>query len=184
MLSTAGGDVEKVTQNFEHGTRDALDLLGRAVRTIHGRSDPDLEQEAFMRTLSAFRRTPKVIHPEALMWKIVKDTVADHWRAHRKNRAEDVDQIGEHLLAHRPDIENALDRKRRVELLHDAIFRLGCAIRGPVYLFYVEDYSIATIARVYRKTPSAIKMALHRGRRQIEKMCRNVAAKKSCFPRH
>ena len=175
--------MEKVTQKFERGSSDVLTLLGKAVRTIHGRSDPDLEQEAFIRTLTAFRRTPDVVHPEALMWKIVKDTVADHWRAHQKNRADDVEDIAEHLVAERPNVEEALDRKRRVELLHSAISRLGCDIRGPVYLFYVEDYSISTIARVYGKTPSAIKMALHRGRHQIEQMCRRNATKKSRFPR-
>ena len=48
--------------------------------------------------------------------------------------------------------------KRRIEALHSAIFRLGCDIRGPVYLFYVEEYDIATIARLYGKSPSAVKM--------------------------
>ncbi len=168
--------MKKVTKEFEEGSNEALGLLGRAVRAIHGKRDPDLEQEAFVRTLEAFRRETSVRHPEALMWKIVKDTVADHWRAHHRNRTDDVECIAENLISEQPRAEEAIDRKRRIGLLHSAIFRLGSDIRGPVYLFYVEGYSIRTISRLYGKTPSAIKMALHRGRRQIERMCRHKAA--------
>lgn len=164
--------MKKVTKEFEEGSNFALALLGRAVRAIHGKHDRDLEQEAFLRILEAFRRETSVRHPEALMRKIVKDTVADHWRANHRNRTADVEGIAEHLVAQQPRAEEAIDRKRRIGLLHSAMFRLGCDIRGPVYLFYVEGYSVATISRLYGKTPSAIKMALHRGRHQIERMCR------------
>ncbi len=92
------------------------------------------------------------------------------------DRSDDVESIAEHLISEQPQIEEAIDRKRRIGLLHSAIFRLGCDIRGPVYLFYVEGYSIRTISRLYGKTPSAFKMVLHRGRRQVERMCRHEAA--------
>ena len=180
--TTAGADMEKVTQKLEQGSPEVLEELGRAIRKIHGTGDPDLEQEVFLRTLKAFRRVNRVEHPRALIWKIAKDTVADHWRVRARDRWNDLDELQE-PPAQETDIEGDLDRRRRVEQLRNAILKLGCDIRGSVYLFYMEDYSVASIARIYRKSPSAVKMALHRGRRKLERMFGLLATNKSRFGR-
>ena len=176
--------MEKVTQKFEEGSAEVLAQLGRAVRVIHGVRDPDLEQEAFIRALEAFRRADRVEHPRALIWKIVRDTVADHWRTRLRNDWDDIDTIPERFIAQQTHLEEDLDRATQVELLRDAILRLGCDIRGPVYLFYMESYSIRKIARIYGKSSSAVKMALHRGRRQLERMFQANATNKSRSWRH
>jgi RNA polymerase sigma-70 factor (ECF subfamily) len=181
MTSTADDSTEKVTQTFDpdpgERTADALAEVGRAVRAIHGTRDPDLEQEACLRTLEAFRKCHNIDRPDALMWKVVRDTVIDWWRRRNRERADVLDEIPEPLLAQHLHVEESIDRKRRLQVAHDAIFGLGCAIRGPVYLFYVEGYTIPDIARVYGKSPSAVKMALHRGRRQLARMCRRSATR-------
>ena len=41
--------------------------------------DDDLEQEASLRAVEAFRRRD-VKHPRAFLMKIIHDTVSDHWR--------------------------------------------------------------------------------------------------------
>ena len=83
--------------------------------------------------------------------KIVRDTVADHWRRRRRERWEDVERTPERFLAEDPMIETNLDRARQREQIEHAIFRLGCDTRGPFYLFYLEGYSIQTLARIYEK---------------------------------
>jgi len=163
--------VEKVTQKLEQANPELLMQLQKAVRTIYGESNPDLEQEAFLRTLEAFRRAVRVEHPRALIWKIVRDTVADHWRARLRHQWDNVESVPEQVFAEFPDFEEDLDRQRREVWLEDAILSLGCDIRGPIYLFYMENYTIRTIARIYRKTPSAVKMALHRGRQRLSRKC-------------
>lgn len=163
--------MKEVTKKIEEGNSDVLRTLARAVHAIHGRRDPDLEQEAFIRTLEAFRKKEHVTHPEALMWKVVRDTVADHWRTRHRNRLEEMTGVPDDLAADRPAVEDAIDLRQRIDDLHAAISRLGCDVRGPVYLHYVEGYPVATIARLYGKSGSAVKMALHRGRRRLERMC-------------
>jgi RNA polymerase sigma-70 factor (ECF subfamily) len=162
--------MQKVTQKWELGSADVLKELQLAVLRIHGARDPDLEQEAFLRTLKAFRREDAVRHPRALMWKIVKDTVADHWRVRLRDRWEAFDQSPEEAFGTRLDLDSELDHQRRLEDLRNAVLKLGCDIRGPVYLFYLEGYSIKSIARIYGKSLSAVKMALHRGRGRLERM--------------
>ncbi len=175
--------MEKVTEKLERGDQEILDQIERAVRSVHGQRDPDLEQEAYLRTLKAFRRARSVQHPKALIWKIVGDTVADHWRCRRRERWEEVERTPERFLAEDPMIEADLDRARRREQIERAILRLGCDTRGPFYLFYLEGYSIRTLARIYEKSPSAIKMALHRGRRNLAHMFTVDATKESSLPR-
>ena len=62
--------MEKVTEQLERGDREVLDQIERAVRSVHGELDRDLEQEAYLRTLEVFRRARSVHHPKAQRaWK-------------------------------------------------------------------------------------------------------------------
>ena len=162
--------MEKVTQNFNTGKSDALDQLSRVVRSVYGSPHPDLEQEAFLRTFQAFRKQSQVRHPRALMWKVVRDTVADYWRQELRHRGESIEEIPERFAARACTMDLDLDRAQKIELLRHAILCLGCDVRGAVYLYYLEGYSIKTIARIYKKSQSAIKMALLRGRRDVGQM--------------
>ena len=56
--------------------------------------DEDLEQEVALHALEAFRRLNEVTHPRALLVKIVRDTVRDHWRRRRSSEElEGIDDI-------------------------------------------------------------------------------------------
>ena len=46
--------------------------------------DEDLEQEAMLKAVEAFRRQAHVRHPRAFLMKIVRDAVRDHWRRRRR----------------------------------------------------------------------------------------------------
>jgi len=170
MTTKAEEAAEKVTRKLEMGNRDVLEQLRRMVAAVNGAVDPDLEQEVFLRVLEAFRRLRHVHSPHALMRKIVRDTVVDSWRSRRRVPSSDIDQLPALCLSETPRFEERIDRARELERLRESILDLGCDIRGPVYLFYVENYPIRALARIFGKSPSAIKMALHRGRRQLERM--------------
>lgn len=172
MTNTAATVRRKVTLELEAGDPSILGRLSSAVRSVHGAPDPDLEQEAFIRTLRAFRREPAIEFPEALMWKVVRNTVADHWRQALRNRVEDIDTVAEHHFARQPDVDERIDRERNASRVRDALYALGCDTRGPMYLFYVEGYPIRKIAELYGKSVPAIKMALCRGRRQVTRICK------------
>lgn len=171
MPNRAAGSVEKVTRQIEDGHPQVLARLRRMVASLNGAADADLEQEVFIRVLEAFRRLEDVRSPYGLMRKIARDAVVDSWRTRRVG--EDIGQLPELCRAETPRPEERLDRERTIEHLKESILELGCDIRGPVYLFYIEGYSIPTLVRILRKSPSAIKMALHRGRRQLGRMLGN-----------
>src|SRR5205809_8074473 len=117
-------------------------ILVRAVTKHTGTPiyDPDLEQDIALHALEAFERLDHVTHPRALLMKIVRDTVRDHWR--RRRTSEDLDTIDERFIAHMPEIESDLDRCKRTELLRRALDRLSQPRRAVLDLFYVDDHSI------------------------------------------
>lgn len=166
MNTRAAGNSQKVTENLIEGEREILDRLRKTVRAFNGRPDPDLEQEAFLNVFRAFLRIRHVEFPHALMRKIVRDTVIDAWK---RRPPEDVslEDVASRAAPEDPQAEAQLDLERSRIRFRESILRLSCDIRAPVYLFYVENYSIRTIGRVLERSPSAVKMALHRGRARI-----------------
>ena len=172
MSTKAEETAEKVTLKLETGDGEVLKLLRQMIATTNGTADQDLEQEVFLNVLEAFRHRSDIRHPRALMRKITRDTVVNAWRSRLKTPSGESDDTLELRASVAPRMEEDIDQQRRVHCLHESIFELGCDIRGPVYLFYVEHYPINDIIRVFGKSRPAVKMALHRGRHQLSRMLR------------
>ena len=134
--------------------------------------DEDLEQEVALRALEAFQRLNKVTHPRALLMKIVRDTVRDHWR--RKRSLEELAGIDERFIAHVPAFESNLDQERRVELLRRALTKLPPSKRRLLELFYINDHSIPQIAALQDRSISAVKMELARSRRSLSRIIHSM----------
>ena len=139
--------------------------------------DEDLEQEASLRVVEALQRESEVRHPRAFLMKIVHDTVSDHWR--RRRPVEDIATVDEARFAQPCDAEHDIDRKRLREALRKGIARLDASKRTTIKLFYSEERSINEIARLQQKSPSAVKMELHRARRALARIVFRVLHKKS-----
>lgn len=136
------------------------------LRGVAGQNDEDLEQEATLRAMQAFRGAAGAVrHPKAFLRKIVHDTVVDHWR--RRRTYEDLDTVDEARLAQPCTAEIDMDRRRQREALHQAITTLDANKRATVNLFYSDDLSILEIARIQKKSQSAVKMELLRARREL-----------------
>jgi RNA polymerase sigma factor (sigma-70 family) len=139
--------------------------------------DEDLEQDVAVRALEAFQRLRRITHPRALLRKIVKDAVRDHWR--RRRAPEDLEDIDQRFISRQPEFEFAIDSVRRIELLHRALDSLSESKRVVVEFFYMRDYSIPQIARIQNRSISAVKMDLARSRHSLAAMVRALATKKS-----
>jgi RNA polymerase sigma factor (sigma-70 family) len=139
--------------------------------------DEDLEQDIAVRALEAVNRLRSITHPKALLRKIVHDTVRDHWR--RRRPCEELSEIDERFLAHMPELESDVDRRRRVDLLHRAIEQLPVSKRALIELFYIQDLSISQIAGLQQRSVPAVKMDLARSRRSLARIVRSSANKKS-----
>jgi RNA polymerase sigma factor (sigma-70 family) len=134
--------------------------------------DEDLEQDATLKAVEAFRREIEVRYPRAFLRKIVGDAVRDHWR--RRRVGEDLDTVDEARVAVAPRFEEQMDESRRVELLRRGLAELDARRRGILEAFYVEECSVVEIAVRRGKSVSAVKMELLRTRRQLAKIVRQL----------
>jgi RNA polymerase sigma factor (sigma-70 family) len=134
----------------------------RTGRPLH---DEDLEQDATLKAVEAFRKQFEVRHPRAFLRKIVCDAVRDHWR--RRRRAEGLNEIDEVHFAESPCFEERLDMQRRLALLRAGLAQLDAGKRTTLDLFYIEERPVSEIARLQKKSISAVKMELLRSRRLL-----------------
>jgi RNA polymerase sigma-70 factor, ECF subfamily len=139
--------------------------------------DEDLEQEAALRVLQAFRGRADVRHPRAFCMKVVRDTVNDHWR--RRRPLEDLESVDEGRLSQCFTAEDDLDRRRQRDALRRAIAALAPRKRATILLFYSENRSVGEIAKLQNKSLSAVKMDLLRTRRELSQMVVSLLNKKS-----
>ena len=138
--------------------------------------DEDLEQDATLKAVEAFRKQLEVRYPRAFLRKIVQDTVRDHWR--RRRHAEELNAVDESRFAELPRFEEHLDLQRRIALLRHGLSQLHPAKRTTLDLFYVEELPVATIARLQKKSISAVKMELLRARRLLADILRDLVGRK------
>ena len=146
----------------------------RTGRPLH---DEDLEQDATLNAVEAFRKQFEVRYPHAFLRKIVCDTVRDHWR--RRRPAEDLNTIDEARFVESPRPEENLDMQRRLASLRRGLAQLDAGKRTTLDLYYVEERSIAEIAELQKKSVSAVKMELLRSRRLLAEFVRNSGEKKA-----
>jgi RNA polymerase sigma-70 factor (ECF subfamily) len=136
--------------------------------------DDDVAQEALLRTLMAVRRVGSVEHPYGFFMKIVRDTLYSHWR--RRRILLDLESLGEDRLSDGPSFDEDIDRRRRLERIYEAMDSLGAGQRELFELYYFQEYSIAEMAALIGKSPSAIKMGLLRGRDRILQVLADYAS--------
>ena len=142
----------------------------RTGRPLH---DEDLEQDATLKAVEAFRKQFEVRYPRAFLRKIVGDAVRDHWR--RRRQVEGLSAIDENHFVERPRFEERLDMQRRVALLRDGLAQLDVGKRTTLDLFYVEERPVSEIAMLQKKSVSAVKMELLRARRLLASIVREMS---------
>jgi RNA polymerase sigma factor (sigma-70 family) len=139
--------------------------------------DEDLEQDATLKVMEAFRRQIHVRHPRAFLRKIVADAVRDYWR--RRRTTEELDAVDDALLAHTPQLEDKLDRQRQETLLRQAVRKLDPQKQKILELYYNQECSVAHIARIQKRSVSAVKMELLRSRRLLATMVGDLARRRT-----
>jgi RNA polymerase sigma-70 factor (ECF subfamily) len=154
-----------------------------ALRTLHNRfyepvyryvhfkvsdaqASEDLTSDVFVRVLEALKRG-RIWNttPDAWIFGIARNVVADHYR--HKSRRSEID-LDERLTM--PDeqgpTQQAMSAEQREELTQ-AITSLTEEQRDVILLRFMEGLSINDVAEVLNKTPGAVKGLQHRALRAL-----------------
>jgi RNA polymerase sigma-70 factor (ECF subfamily) len=173
---TSGPDnVGEKTADFgavlkEHGD-SVFNTLFRLTGDYH--LSEDLFQETFIKVfkgLSGYAGRAKI---STWLYAIALNTLRDHKRrkAIPARGLPDDDDLGDRSTS--PD--ESLIRAEERNTLQKELRKLKESVRIPLVLFYIEGLTVHEIAGITARTPSDIKVSLHRGREILKKRLRREA---------
>lgn len=148
-------ELERVMQTYGNMLfRIALITLGNASDAEDAVQDTLIK---YMRKAPEFQEKE---HEKAWLLKVISNTCKDILRFRSRHQTVDIDQIQE------------LSKEIQDTGILEALMSLPEKFRVVLTLYYVEEYSIETIAKVIGRTTSAVKMRLQKGRKLLEEIYR------------
>ena len=133
----------------------------------------DLFQETFIkvfRGLSGYDGRAKI---STWLYTIALNTLRDHKRRKTvpSRSLPDDDDLGDR----NPSPDESLIRAEERNSLQKELRKLKESVRIPLVLFYIEGLTVREIAGITERTPSDIRVSLHRGREILKKRLRREA---------
>jgi len=116
----------------------------------------DAIQDTFIKYLQKAPFFTDTEHEKAWLFKVASNTCLDMLRYRQKHPMEKLD-LAQYLPA----------KTEQPEIL-EVLLELPKKYRLVLILYYVEGYRISEIAEIIRKTPSAVKMRLQKGRKLLK----------------
>lgn len=158
--------------------RYAEHLLGRLGGRRARCDAEDVVQQTFLRMFRALRGHRSDGPFAAWLFAIARRTCLNHLRAERRH-ADRVTRVTPRCGPARPD-ELAAAAEGRVRLWDIARRELPERQFTSLWLHYAEGMPVAAIAIVLERSPAAVKLLLHRGRRRLEPFVVGFDAERAC----
>lgn len=120
----------------------------------------DAVQETLIKYLQKAPQFENEAHKKAWLITVATNQCKDILRFKKRHAVVDIEAITE------------FTNEKTDSGILDALMTLPDKYRTVLILYYVEEYSIARIAKIVGRTPSAIKMRLQKGRRLLSEAYR------------
>jgi len=132
----------------------------------------DLTAETFLKGWEYLVSGNKVDNLSALLYRIARNLVIDHYR--KKHTQEVI--IDEELLEHEsslvatqlPKLQDVVGAKLELEQLIVLMQELKEEYREVLILKHIEEFSIGEIAQVTQKNAGAVRVTLHRAQKALQ----------------
>jgi len=122
----------------------------------------DLTQDVFVRFWKVLMREEKVQNPRALIYFIANGIVVDNYRRKNSNNSIPLEKIDERLLAKDDDIEEQVDRRKRINQIFAKLKEIKIDYQKILVLYYIEELKVSEIAIILKKRENAIRVLIHR----------------------
>ncbi|MBR4082958.1 MAG: RNA polymerase sigma factor [Lachnospiraceae bacterium] len=136
-------------------------LFRIALITLGDASDAeDTVQETLIKYMQKAPEFRDREHEKAWLLKVISNICKDILRFRSRYRMVDIEEIKE------------FSKETQDTGILEALMILPEKFRVVLTLYYVEEYTIETIAKVIGRTTSAVKMRLQKGRKLLEEIYR------------
>lgn len=167
IASSIAGDEQAFGKLYDQYVKEIFRFVALRVRSSH--EAQDLTAEAFLKAWQYISSQQKQVKDfRALLYRIARNVVIDHYRSSRKESVSFEQGEMEKLVDPNSDLAERVahtDDMRQVFLVLD---QLPDDHRELIILRYVQDLSIKEIAEAQGKTNGAIRVALHRAIKQVK----------------
>ncbi|WP_269457266.1 sigma-70 family RNA polymerase sigma factor [Corynebacterium cystitidis] len=180
------------TDLSERFTDEAMPLLdqlyGGALRMTRNPQDAeDLVQETYLKAFNAFESFKPGTNLKAWMYRIMTNTYINSYRKMKRRPLEtSADEMTDRQLYTTSSHDSTGLQSAEVEALQnmpnsqitDALNSLSDDYRMVVYLADVEGFAYKEIAEIMNIPVGTVMSRLHRGRKQLRGLLKDVAAEK------
>jgi RNA polymerase sigma factor (sigma-70 family) len=130
----------------------------------------DITSKVFLKGWEAYKNQGDSIkNPGAFLYQIARNSVVDHYREKGRTRAMSVDFIAQiadpATSAHDKAILNA-----DIRVIKTAMHKLKKNQQDIIIWHYLEDMPITDIAKLLNKPAGTVRVALHRGLKDLKNM--------------
>ncbi len=109
----------------------------------------------------------EVRHFRAFIYKMARNAIIDFYRVKAK-KSNDSLETAEQIPDETQDVSQALETSSDIDTLLRGMRKLKQEYQDVLFLRYVEDMSIADIARALEKNQTAVRVTLHRAVKKLE----------------
>mgnify|MGYP001595296756 CR=1 FL=1 len=129
----------------------------------------DLSSESFLRIWEYLREREKEVEEsfQALLYKTARNLIIDYYKKKSSQEILMDDDFREFL-----DQEPAKDEiaaKEVADQIHKGLLRIKEEYQDVIIYYYLDDFSIAEIAKIMGKSQGAIRVLIHRGLESLKK---------------
>lgn len=127
----------------------------------------DLCSEVFTRFWRSLNSKQNIENPQAFIFQIARNMVADHYRENSKIKTVSVDNCPE--LEEEENLEDQVFFKSDFERIKLALTKIKPEYQDVVFCHYIEDMPVKEIAQIMDKSEGNVRVMLHRGLKALKK---------------
>ena len=155
-------DPEAFAQAYDLYVDQIYRFIFFKVRTVE--EAQDLTSETFLKTWQYIVDGNKVENLRALLYRIARNLVVDHYRKSRPEVAldEDIPLLKDQESVVADDASEEVDLQLAKEQIQKKLVELKDEYREVIILRHIEELSIKEIAEIIEKKPGAVRITLYR----------------------
>lgn len=172
LASSIAGDEQAFGKIYDKYIDEIFRFI--LMRVSNKEEAQDLTSEVFLKTWQYVSAQNKQIdNVRALLYRVGRNLVIDYYRTSgREVQAFDEKEF-EKIVDNTVDLEQSISKKSDLQIVFSSLNKLSDEDKELIIMRYVQDLSVAEIAKVLGKRKGSVRVCLHRAVKRIKSILRD-----------